>query len=111
MSTPHAGRLEGASDRSEFEPTRLKTAPVATPSQICDLQKCHLEEELTPACDGQQRRAGRLHGIDHPEATGERIIAAGHWPAGIRLADAAAHRILAVGASAAAGDLRPTNRV
>jgi hypothetical protein len=30
VSTPHAGRLEGASDRPEFEAIRLKTAPVAT---------------------------------------------------------------------------------
>jgi hypothetical protein len=29
MSTPHAGRLEGASDRPEFEAIRFKTAPVA----------------------------------------------------------------------------------
>ena len=28
-STPHAGRLEGASDRPEFEASRLKTMPVA----------------------------------------------------------------------------------
>jgi hypothetical protein len=30
VSIPHAGRLEGASDRPEFEAIRLKTAPVAT---------------------------------------------------------------------------------
>jgi hypothetical protein len=30
VSTPHAGRLEGASDRPEFEAIRPKTAPVAT---------------------------------------------------------------------------------
>ena len=30
VSTPHAGRLEGASDRPEFEAIRSKTAPVAT---------------------------------------------------------------------------------
>ena len=30
VSTPHAGRLEGASDRPEFEAIRPKIAPVAT---------------------------------------------------------------------------------
>jgi hypothetical protein len=30
VSTPHAGRLEAASDRLEFEAIRPKTAPVAT---------------------------------------------------------------------------------
>jgi hypothetical protein len=30
VSTPHAGRLEGASDRPEFEAIRPKTAPVAS---------------------------------------------------------------------------------
>jgi hypothetical protein len=30
VSTPHTGRLEGASDRPELEAIRLTTAPVAT---------------------------------------------------------------------------------
>ena len=30
VSSPHAGRLEGASDRPEFEAIRPKTAPVAS---------------------------------------------------------------------------------
>ncbi len=30
VSSPHAGRLEGASDRPEFEAIKPKTAPVAT---------------------------------------------------------------------------------
>ena len=50
---PHAGRLEGASDRPEFGAIKLKTAPNCNPLQICDLQKCHLEEPTlawTPFC-------------------------------------------------------------
>jgi hypothetical protein len=30
VSSPHEGRLEGASDRPEFEAIRPKTAPVAS---------------------------------------------------------------------------------
>ena len=30
VSTPHAGRLEGASDRADFEGITLKTEPVAS---------------------------------------------------------------------------------
>ena len=30
VSSPHAGRLEGVTDRPEFEPISPKTAPVAT---------------------------------------------------------------------------------
>ncbi len=53
--------------------------------------------------DAQHRCSGRLHGIERPEASAERIIAAGHCAAGVRLADGAAHRVNAACARAATG--------
>jgi len=63
--------------------------------------------------DGQVRQAGGLHhGNQRPEPAGERIIAAGHRPAGIMLSDGAADLIRAAGArAAAAGDFIPVNGV
>ncbi len=62
--------------------------------------------------DGQDRRAGCLHGKKRPKAAGDRIIAAAHGRAGIRLADGAGDRINATRACAATtGDLIPVNRV
>ena len=63
--------------------------------------------------DDEQRRAGRLHnGNQAPEATRERITAAGHGDTRIRLADGAADGINAAGAGAAAtGDFIPVNGV
>src|SRR5579859_2559478 len=53
--------------------------------------------------DGQQRRAGGLHGRNEaPETARERVIAAGHRPAGVMLADGAADDVLAVAAGTAA---------
>ena len=53
--------------------------------------------------DGQWRHARRLHhGNQTPETAGERIIAARHGPAGIRLADGAGDGINTARARAAA---------
>ena len=59
----------------------------------------------------EQRRAGRLrHGNQRPEPAGERIVAAAHCAASIRLADGAGGRIDAAGAGAAAtGNFIPVN--
>src|ERR1022692_959900 len=40
--------------------------------------------------DAQYRPAGGLHGVERPEPAGERVIAAGHRPASVVLADGAA---------------------
>src|ERR1019366_5970857 len=62
--------------------------------------------------DGEQRRAGCLHGVEHPKTTRERVVAASHRPAGVVLADGAADRINAAHARAASvGDLMPVYRV
>ena len=63
--------------------------------------------------DGQVGRAGGLHdGNRTPKTAGQRISAAGHRAAGVRLADGAGDLIGRAGAgAAAAGDFIPVNRV
>src|SRR5476651_1239775 len=63
--------------------------------------------------DAQRRRAHGLHdGNETPESARDGILAVGHGTAGIRLADGAAHGILAVRAgAAAAGNFIPVNGV
>src|ERR1035441_1701423 len=46
VSTPHAGRLEGVSDRPEFEPSGLKPSLLQTIVN-CDLQNCHLGDSCS----------------------------------------------------------------
>ena len=71
------------------------------------------DDSLVPDIgDGQQRRAGGLHGEQAPEAAGDGIISAAHRATGVRLADCAADGIHATRAGAATTrNFIPVNRV